>query len=579
MRSARTLLLVALASGCTADRAAKLEREVATLQGEVEELERVAEHMQKTLTKARAAVEREARAEVPEGFDLSKPLPKGGRQPDVILLSVDTLRADHLGAWGYERDTSPFFDRLASTGTRFANAWSPSPWTLPSHTSMLSGRLPKNHGAIEDHVSISPEVPLVQEFFQQAGYGTGAAVATLFVSSRFGFDRGFDFFHDFGIKGAKINNSSTVDAEHVFAWVLDWAQQQPEGKPLFLFLHVYDAHYAYNAPEPWNEKFDRPAKIGDPVYSSYQAYKKNPLTDEQMAHQVAQYDEEIAYVDDAFRQLVEKWQAERPNTVVAITADHGEEFGERGSWGHAHTLYPEQLHVPLIVHGPGVKQQVVTDRVGTEDIALTLAKLAGVPFVAPDGVDRSAQVRTGARPKQSHVSAMIGETSRFNSLRYRWHSPPYDLYVDLAKGKNELFDLSTDPSCRENVLAEQKARAEAMVAEMAAWLGESWEALEAGEVQVQGGQVFKDTVKAKRGKLQVQPGDRFAVFPADAFVKFVPADAPKKAEAEGPWRIVGGTAPGADDPLAYHGEFVKNASIDLSDAEKEMLQALGYIQD
>lgn len=583
----RRLAWVALAAaGCQEDRVERLARDVATLRAEVEDLERVTDHMRKALTRARAAVEREARAEPPEGFDFDRALPPGDtRRPDVILLSIDTLRADHLGAWGYARDTSPFLDQLASEGTRFANAWSAAPWTLPSHTTILSGRLPRHHGAIEDHVRIGDDIPLVQEFFRQSGYGTGGVVATLFVSSRFGFDRGFDFFHDFGIKGAKVNNSSTVDAEQVFAWALDWAQDQPAGKPLFLFLHVYDAHYAYNAPSPWDEKFDRPVRVGDAVYSSYQAYKRHPLSDAQMDHQIAQYDEEIAYVDHEFGRMIQKWKLERPNLVVAVTADHGEEFGERGSWGHAHTLYPEQLHVPWLVAGPGVKRQIVEDRVGSEDIAVTLARMADVPFVSPDGIDRSSQLRGASSAtafgatSRAHVSGRFAETSRFQTLRYRWHEPPHDLYVDLNKGSPQLCDLTADPMCETNLWTEDEARARALAASMSEWLGQDWEALAEGEVVVQGGQIFQGTEKAKKASLHVVAGDRFAVHPADAFVKFLPAGGKGKGSEQGPWRIVGGAAPGDSDPLAFHGNVSANAAIDLSDEEKEMLEALGYLQD
>lgn len=569
------LLLLGVLTGCGADRAGQLTQEVEALRQEVATLEQQAVAMQQVLDKARQAVERKATAQPPPGFDAARPLPKGDpSRPDVILLSIDTLRADHLGAWGYERDTSPFLDALAAEGTRFASAWSPSPWTLPSHTTLLTGRLPAHHGTIEDHVLIPKQIPLVQEAFQAAGYGTGASVSTLFVSSRFGFERGFDFFHDFDIRDPRANNAATIDAEHVFAWALDWAQQQPENKPLFLFLHVYDAHYAYNAPEPWNSRFDRPPRVGDAVYKNYFAYKHRPLSDEQMAHQVAQYDEEIAYVDDTFRKLVEKWRAERPNVVIAVTSDHGEEFGERGSWGHAHTLFPEQLHIPLIVAGPGVRAQVIEDRAGLEDVAPTLASLARVPFPSGDGVDRAAQLRTGSAPAQGHVSAVFAETSRFHTLRQRWHAAPWDLYLDLNDGERWLCDLSRDPGCTRNLWDDEAARGEAMTRALHAWHGEPWEALQAGEVRVQGGQIVRGGERVE-GPLAVRPGDRFAVHPLDAFVRFQPSG----SDSQGPWRIIGGTSPGDGAPLAYHGSRFEIDAVDLTDAEREMLQALGYLQE
>jgi arylsulfatase A-like enzyme len=377
------LLLLALMLGsCQTTRVAELEREMDQLEQHLEVLSHRAGVLNRALQRQKDMVAGEQMDQWPEDWDPDGTLPAGDpRRPDVILLSIDTLRADHLGAWGYERDTSPFFDELAAGGTRYKNAWAASPWTLPSHTTMLSGLLPPHHGAIEDTVRIGDDIPMVQEMFRHEGYGTGGVVATLFVSSRFGFDRGFDFFYDFDIRGATMNNASTVDAEHVFAWATDWVQQQPEGKPIFLFLHVYDVHYGYNPPAPFNELFDRPVDFGDVRYKDYHHYKKHPLTDEQLAHQTAQYDEEIAYVDQSFRTFVENWRATRP-AIVVVTSDHGEELGERGSWGHAHTLFPEQLHVPMIINGPGVRRQVISERFGAEDLASTLAGVAGTRWTA-----------------------------------------------------------------------------------------------------------------------------------------------------------------------------------------------------
>ena len=341
-------LVLCVLGACASAQVASLEQRNSRLRKDIESLNRTVKQMNKALSRHKRNVGTPPNEEqFPPDWDPYGPLPEqGSKRPDVILLSIDTLRADHLGAWGYGRDTSPFLDELAESGARFEDMWSPSPWTLPSHTTMLSGLLPPQHGAIEDDVRIGDDIALVQEAFQAEGYTTTGVVATLFVSARFGFDRGFDHFHDFAIEGAKMNNASTVDAEHVFAWADHYAQMVASDQPQFIFLHVYDAHYGYNAPPPFNEQFDRPSQVGDALYKDYHHYKKHPLSAEQKAHQIAQYDEEIAYVDHAFRTFVEKWRKQRPNTVVAVSADHGEEFGERGSWGHAHTLFPEQLHVP-----------------------------------------------------------------------------------------------------------------------------------------------------------------------------------------------------------------------------------------
>jgi arylsulfatase A-like enzyme len=126
---------------------------------------------------------------------------------------------------------------------------------------------------------MAPDTPVLPEIFRDAGYNTAGVVATMFVSSKYGFERGFDYFQDFGVMDKKTNNLSTVDAEHVFSHALHWAQSQPAETPLFTFLHVYDVHYGYNAPSPWNERFDRAPAIGDAIYRSYFDYLQRMIPD------------------------------------------------------------------------------------------------------------------------------------------------------------------------------------------------------------------------------------------------------------------------------------------------------------
>jgi arylsulfatase A-like enzyme len=258
---------VLLLVGCLRARIDALVADVAGLEREIAATEEVVAHMKVRLDRARNhLVPVRTPGNEPKDFDPLAPIPRGDSgRPDVILLSIDTLRADHLGAYGYGVPTSPFIDQLASEGTRFADAWSPSPWTLPSHTTMLSGQLPIHHGTIEDDLHIRDDLPLVQESFQEAGYQTFGIVATLYVSSKYGFDRGFDGFHDFGVLTKELNNLSTVGADQVFRHALQRLQKSQRGKPVFAFLHVYDPHYSYNAPIPWNEKFDRKPVVGDAI--------------------------------------------------------------------------------------------------------------------------------------------------------------------------------------------------------------------------------------------------------------------------------------------------------------------------
>lgn len=491
------------------------------------------------------------------------------RPPDLVLISLDTLRADHLGSYGAEREVSPFLDRLAEEGTRFADAWAPSPWTLPSHATLLTGRHTFEHGAIEDGHGIDRRAAMLPEVLRAAGYRTGAAVTSVYVSSRYGMDRGFDHFHDFGIVDGTLATQTTLDAEEVLDHGLAWASDQPDDAPVFLFLHLYDIHYPYDPPAPWNERLDPPARPEILSYENYFHYLRNPLDEATYAHLRNQYDEEILYVDDALRRFHAAWSTRRPDTVFAVVSDHGEEFGERGSWGHAHTLTPEQLHIPWILHGPGVEAQVVEARAGLEDVAPTLAGLAGVGFPA-SGLDRSAQVGGGAAPPGD--AARFASTSRFRTLKHRWHDPPLDLVVDLARSQAVLYDLARDPRATTDLSGSRRDDALRLMAGLYAWRGEPWELRAAATLETDGVIVVGGAPQGSR--VEAPAGIRFAVYPLDAAVRATTA----AGVVSGPWAVLGGTTPDATDPLlGWEGRPLESIPADLSPEDRERLRSLGYI--
>jgi arylsulfatase A-like enzyme len=491
--------------------------------------------------------------------------------PTIVLLSIDTLRPDHLGAWGYERATSPFLDELAARGTRFADAWAPAPWTLPSHATMLSGLLPRHHGAVRSELSIDREAPWLPEALAGAGYATCGVVTSIFVSDEYGFARGFAHFFDFGLAEESREDDEAPDAEEVFAHALEWAAAQPADQPLFLFLHVYDAHYPCAAPPPWNELFDRSSLTSELRYEDYFYYQKHPLTPKQLEHQINQYDEEIAYVDATFRDFVGTWTANRPQTVFLVVADHGEELGERGSWGHGHTLYPEQLHVPWLVAGPGIRKQVVEQRVGLTDLAATIAGLAGVPFAEGDGLDRTEQLRTGREVGPDRVAGRFASTNRRATVKHRWHEPPFDLIVDLQYRGTELYDLATDPHAEHDLHRERRNQVATMRRNLYAWLGEPWEAEQDGRLTTDG--VFVHDGQAYREAIDMTAGTRFAVFPLDAEVNFLAADGTRV----GPYSVASGDLPNPDDPcLGWHGKKLAIEAVPLSEEQQERLRSLGY---
>ena len=512
-------------------------------------------------------------------------------RPDIILVSVDTLRADHLSSHGYGRETSPFFDQLASDGVRFSFAHSASPWTLPAHSTMLSGQQPSTHRVVEDSLMLSSSTPVLPELLQGQGYATGGFVSTYYVSSLFGFGRGFDTFDDFGIT-EKTNLKGEVIAEDVVDQALEFYASQEEGQAVFLFLHHYDVHYSYDPPSPYDTKFDRAPRKDDAKYKNYFYFKspKNQLSDAQMEHQIAQYDESILYVNDQLKRLHDAAEEAGREVRFVITSDHGEEFGERGSWGHAHTLYTEQLHVPLIFSGGGLPEGVVSsEAVGTLDIAPTIAAWAGVgDQLQADGLDLSGVMNGGSLPNR----VLLAETTRFDTNRVGIYGDGMRLEWDLKARTEEVFDLSSDSTESTDMSASRVADVQKLKRALIAVLGTPWEATQAGTVKAshpgkkksipgtflvlgdEAGVAPQDQkVTLTRGSLKVKAGDRFLVLPYDDQVSFTPTG----GRSHGPWQFEGGSRPGEGDLLRLHASGGTGSS-DLDSDQQEALEALGYMK-
>ncbi len=492
------------------------------------------------------------------------PLPPGDPEtPDVVLVSVDTLRADHVGAWGYPRPTTPFLDGLAAAGLRYAHARAPAPWTLPSHATLLSGRLPARHGAVEDDLGIA--APLLAEALHARGVATAGVVSSLFVSSRYGFERGFDAFEDFGIRTSAENLAGEADARRVTDAALRLAAALPPGKPAFLFVHYYDVHYTCDPPPPYDTLFDRAPAAGDPRYRTYAWHLRHPLAPAELDHQIAQYDEAIRYVDDQIRRLAGAWEAAGRAATWIVTADHGEELGERGSWGHGHTLFQEQLHVPLVVAGARIPAPgVIGSPVGLEDLAPRIAAWFGADLPDPDGPPLSLVEAPAAGPG-SPGRALPAETSRFRTDRYALFRDGLRLGVDLASGARSLYDLAADPGERTDLAALRPDLVADLEAALWSAYGAPWTARRAVDVDTPGTVLVGSRAVARA--LRLEAGTPFQV---------VPVDAPVRVPGDGRWRPFGGLAPGPADPVGWSGET--GEAVALSRDDRRRLEALGYVQ-
>ena len=414
------------------------------------------------------------------------------RPRSLLLISVDTLRADHVHAYGYLRPTTPRIDALAAAGVTFRRAWAHSPWTLPSHATMLSGTHPFRHGVVDDGTTIGPEVPLLAPILKRRGYVTAAVVSGFYVSSRFGFQRGFDRFEDFGL-AAGLRGRDSVRAEEV----TDRALRAIEGageSPFFVFAHYFDPHNNYDPPSPWNRAFDADTSVVQ--YRNYDFYRTHPLDPALVDHAVAQYDEEILYADAMIGGLLDglERRGRREDTLIVLTADHGEEFFEHGSWGHGNSLYAQVLRVPLIFQGPGLPEGTSSDAfVRHEDLAPTLLELLSLPPPPEfEGRSYASLVRNPAVPSSGATIAgpakdpaagegrregevgeerkgegkgrenqaeggearlLLAETSRFQTNLIGAVTESRALILDLAEGRSELYDLKSDPEERTNLAA------------------------------------------------------------------------------------------------------------------------------
>jgi len=388
--------------------------------------------------------------------------PARRRATSVVWVSVDTLRADHVGHLGYERDTTPTLDRLAAEGATFRAASSASPWTLPSHASMLTSSFPSTHGA-DDRTGLGPELPTAAEMFARAGWFCGAFTSHLYLSPTFGFERGFHTFHV----------DQDARAEVVIERALDWLRAHGE-QPTFLFIHLFDPHWGYGAPEPYTTMFD-PDYRG-PASGSYLEsvlpFKDPKVVPEarDLDHVVARYDGEIRYTDQAIGRLLDgiAQLGLAHDTLTVVTSDHGEEFREHGSMGHGTALYEEQLHVPLILHGASVRATPPIDApVRTVDILPTLADLAGVEL---DGLPTVGGVSLVPllRDPTFEVPPAFAETRRFSRPK-RSMRRGSDKVILADDRPARLFDLATDPDEHSDRAGSEPDRTRALVTEAEAF--------------------------------------------------------------------------------------------------------------
>ncbi len=362
-----------------------------------------------------------------------------GQQPSIVLIIIDTLRADHLSCYGYERNTSPVIDSLANSGILWEYASAQASWTLPATSSIWTGLTSRAHGARMDVSTgevfgLDPAMPVLPMILKGRGYRTAGFFNVYLLSADFGFHRGFDTF-DCRENGDGMAAETVDDA-------ISWLEEVKQDGPFFLAVHLFDVHDPYDPPEPFDRLFSPEGTLGETAWEvTPEGAVARP---QQCDHLERLYDGEISWVDSELGRLLSELRnlGLSDNTLVVLTADHGEEFLEHGYFGHGRTLYQETVHVPLIMSGPGIDAGVVNPGVvGQYDILPSIMDYCGIPV--PEGVEGISILGSEPLDERSVPASGINTGTYFNQASVTNGSSK--LIWNADTDSSEMYDLISDP--------------------------------------------------------------------------------------------------------------------------------------
>lgn len=416
--------------------------------------------------------------------------------PNVLLIVLDTVRADRLSVYGYGRDTTPNLKRLARDGVRFERARSTAPWTLPSHASMFTGRWPHQLSADLDG-PLDATYPTIAEFLGSQGYDTAGFVANLtYTSAETGLSRGFAHYEDHRLlvddlirgsalgsrivwetvaavghwTGHPVPNFTRKNAEEVNGQFLGWLSKRPTDRPFFAFVNYYDAHNPYVPPLGFNRHFGvrRETAADNTTIERWFVLDKHNLTPRQVGLINDGYDDCIAYLDEHLGRLFDSLEQRGvlQNTLVIVTADHGEAFGDHELYGHASSLYDSEIHVPLLIMGPrGVPRGLSAPASATlRDLPATIADLLGHGSRSPfPGVSMARHWADPSTLANTPAGTLFSEVEKpAHSLPNQGRSPVFrgamkllvsneKIYIRNGDGVEELYDIANDPHQKQNL--------------------------------------------------------------------------------------------------------------------------------
>jgi arylsulfatase A-like enzyme len=436
-------------------------------------------------------------------------------RPNIVLIVMDTVRADHLSVHGYERDTTPYLKALAQDAAVYGNTISASDFTLTSHASLFTGMYPSWHGAYCQPPEavygreLTKQFPTVAELLKSSGYATLGVAANLYLRADFGLERGFEYFQiprpvpllpadsgyllrrgvrrvlSYGFDTAQFDRLYSLgeDIDEELFSALDrrgvTVGKATASRPFFAFLNYMDAHFPYVAPAPFDRKFPgrRPRIIQDDLEAEQeQITAGRPAPTGYRPHTVSQYDGGIAYVDAQIGKVVEwlKQHNAYDNTMIVVTADHGEAFGERNHIGHANSAYQNLLHIPLVIKYPhGEHRGAENHPVSLIDVAPTILTTVGVP------VPQTMQGRNLTGAGANELRHIFSETFPCPVMHppecpngctsqaiFPW---PYK-YIVTSNGSRELFDVGRDPDEVTNLAIRLEPQARQLNADLNLWM-------------------------------------------------------------------------------------------------------------
>lgn len=395
--------------------------------------------------------------DAPRGTPTAPPPVPRAALPDVLVVTIDTLRADRVSSDGHDVETTPTLDRLARTGARFTNAYATSSWTVPSMASLWTGVHATRHGVTEGTVrdgavygqqTIPDDVPSLAEQLRRLGYRTFGVVANAHLHSNFGFGRGFDRFECVGF----------ARAPSALAVLERWRDDILGARPYFVWLHLFDPHAPYVPSTQWLARHWDPRPRFPDLEQVHPArrYEEMNVVGDRLAYVETLYDGAVHAGDEALERALGLLDAER-RALVLVTSDHGEELADHGRFDHGHSLYEELVRVPLVVRFPDGRfaGRVIETPVSLVDVLPTLAEITG--FAPAQAHGRS--LLPLLRGEKTAATAIVAEVARGEALAMRREGDEKLIRQLRAPSTSLFFDLDADPDERVSLFEQEGARA------------------------------------------------------------------------------------------------------------------------